>query len=79
VLKQLESLLWKFGSNKTHLKLARKWGIEVEERTIILNCDFGAESYLVTIGNHCLIAARVQFATHDAGIWVFQEDQHPAP
>jgi acetyltransferase-like isoleucine patch superfamily enzyme len=79
VLKQLESLLWRFGSNKTHLKLARKWGVEVGERTIILNCDFGAEPYLVTIGNHCLIAAKVQFVTHDAGIWVFQEDQHPPP
>jgi acetyltransferase-like isoleucine patch superfamily enzyme len=71
---QLKSLLFKFGTNKTRLKLARKWGVEVGEGCVLLHCKFGSEPYLVTIGNHCLIAPGVQFVTHDAGIWVFEED-----
>jgi acetyltransferase-like isoleucine patch superfamily enzyme len=74
----LESLLVKYGSYKTHIKLARKWGVEIGERCIVMNCDFGTEPYLVTIGNHCLIGPGVQFVTHDAGIWVFKED-HTTP
>ncbi len=71
---RLESLLFKYGSYKTRIKLARKWGVEIGERCTVLNCDFGNEPYLVTIGNHCLIGPAVQFVTHDAGIWVFEEN-----
>jgi hypothetical protein len=52
---QLESLPFKFGTNKTRLKLARKRGVEIGERRILLHCDFGSEPYLMTIGNHCLL------------------------
>jgi hypothetical protein len=55
------------------LKIGALMGVEVGERSIILNCDFGAEPYLVTIGTHWMISAKVQFVTHDAGIWVFRD------
>ena len=76
--KQLESLLFKFGKFETRAKLARKWGVEIGERCKLHICDFGTEPYLVTIGNHCLIASGVQFVTHDGGIFVLLED-HTLP
>jgi acetyltransferase-like isoleucine patch superfamily enzyme len=75
---QLGSLLFKFGSNETRVKLARKWGVEIGERCSLHICDFGSEPYLVTIGNHCLIASGVQFVTHDGGIFVLLE-HHALP
>ena len=34
--------------------------------------DFGSEPYLISIGNHVTICARVAFINHDGGTWVFR-------
>lgn len=36
---------------------------------------FGGEPYLITLGNHVTITGRVQFITHDGGVWVFREQE----
>lgn len=35
--------------------------------------SLGSEPYLVSIANHCTVAANVKFLTHDGGVWVFTE------
>jgi acetyltransferase-like isoleucine patch superfamily enzyme len=35
--------------------------------------DFGSEPFLISIGKHVTIAARVAFITHDGGTWVFRD------
>lgn len=34
--------------------------------------DFGSEPYLISIGKHVTISARVAFINHDGGTWVFR-------
>jgi acetyltransferase-like isoleucine patch superfamily enzyme len=34
--------------------------------------NFGSEPYLISIGRHVTISARVVFITHDGGTWVFR-------
>ena len=58
---------------------ARKLGVRVGERCKI-HCNprecFGSEPWLVTIGNHVLIATGTHFVTHDGGTFVFI-DEYP--
>jgi acetyltransferase-like isoleucine patch superfamily enzyme len=37
--------------------------------------DFGSEPYLISIGSHVTISARVTFINHDGGTWVFRDQQ----
>lgn len=54
---------------------SRKIGVKVGQ-----NCKFhgvelgtyGSEPYLVEIGDHVEITAKVKFLTHDGGVWVFR-------
>lgn len=39
---------------------------------VYVDCDFGSEPYLVTIGDHVTLTRGVRFATHDGGVWVFR-------
>ena len=41
---------------------------------VYVDCDFGSEPYLVTIGDHVTLTRGVRFATHDGGVWVFREE-----
>lgn len=52
----------------------RRQGAEVGNACRILIRDLGAEPFLIRIGNHCTIADRVAFLTHDGGTWVFTEE-----
>jgi|SRR5581483_1613339 len=54
----------------------RKQGAQIGEGCFIVPTDFGAEPYLIKIGNHVAIAAGVALATHDGAVWVFR-DQVP--
>jgi acetyltransferase-like isoleucine patch superfamily enzyme len=35
--------------------------------------NFGSEPYLISIGKHVTISARVAFINHDGGTWVFRD------
>jgi acetyltransferase-like isoleucine patch superfamily enzyme len=54
----------------------RKKGYNVGKNNRILIRYLASEPYLVKIGNHCGIAAGVQFITHDGGCFIFR-DQIP--
>ena len=62
-------------SYESKLKYLRKLGVKIGDKTR-LNClvtAFGTEPYLITIGQDCLIAAGVQFFTHDGGVKVLSD------
>lgn len=52
---------------------ARKIGVNIGENCQIGSRNFGAEPYLVTIGNHVQITDNVYFFTHGSG-WVFRNE-----
>lgn len=35
--------------------------------------QFGSEPYLIEIGDHVTITAKVQFVNHDGGMWIFRK------
>ena len=55
------------------LKVARKQGLKCGKGvTVMKNCDFGSEPYLITLGDNVRISNDVSFITHDGGSWVFR-------
>jgi len=52
----------------------KKRGLKIADdcRLLAWPTCFGSEPYLVSIGRHVTIAARVNFITHDGGTWVFR-------
>ena len=67
--------LWAIKSDP--VKFARSIGVRVGENARLIGIHggtFGREPYLVSIGNHVTITARVQFVTHDGGVWVFRSE-----
>jgi acetyltransferase-like isoleucine patch superfamily enzyme len=51
---------------------ARSSGATIGERCRLIDCDFGSEPYLVTLGDH-VSATSTSFMTHDGGVWVFRD------
>lgn len=56
------------------VRQAREMGVRVGADCRIYDCDFGSEPYLVSLGNHVTVSTRVQFITHDGGVWVFRQE-----
>lgn len=52
---------------------ARKIGVKIGSDCSIGTRRFGAEPYLITIGNHVQISSDVRFFTHGGG-WVFRNE-----
>jgi acetyltransferase-like isoleucine patch superfamily enzyme len=52
----------------------RKKGYNVGKNNRIFVSDLGSEPYLVKIGNHCAIAAGVEFITHESGCLIFRDE-----
>jgi acetyltransferase-like isoleucine patch superfamily enzyme len=52
---------------------ARSQGVTIGERCRLIDCDFGSEPYLVTLGDH-VSATSTSFVTHDGGVWVFRDE-----
>ena len=61
-----------FWSKEKH---ARRMGVVIGKNCWINTWHFGAEPYLITIGDHVQITSDVRFFTHGGG-WVFR-DRHP--
>jgi acetyltransferase-like isoleucine patch superfamily enzyme len=51
---------------------AKKLGVKVGKDCRLINVEYGTEPYLVSLGDH-VSATKVQFITHDGGVWVFRE------
>ncbi|MBR6165050.1 MAG: acyltransferase [Clostridia bacterium] len=59
-----------FGSYKMALKEGLHAGKGV---SVMGNCEFGSEPYLITLGDHVRISFGVSFVTHDGGTWSFRD------
>jgi hypothetical protein len=56
---------------------AKKLGVNVADDCWIVGLDrgaFGTEPFLITIGEHCAIAAGVRFITHDGAGYIFRRE-----
>lgn len=76
---RIRNLYLDYKYRKDKIQYARFLGVKVGERCKIHNNPrdcFGSEPWLVTIGNHVLIATGVRFITHDGGTFLFI-DEYP--
>ena len=67
-----------YWSRKGMVAYARHLGVRVGEGCRILGNArkvFGAEPYLVRLGNRVTVVSGVQFFTHDGGVWVFRSER----
>ena len=72
------SIRWKLmalASMETRVRALRKRGVRIGENCLIYTNGFPTEPYLVEIGDHCAISQGVEFVTHDASGWLFED--HP--
>ena len=86
ILQKAFKLIYKLGWIKTFVRIkldpvayARSLGVKVGDDVRLIGIHggtFGSEPYLIEIGNHVTITSRVQFVTHDGGVWVFR-DRNP--
>ena len=55
------------------VKYWRKKGVRIGEGCeIYASVGFGSEPYLITIGDNVRVNTKVQFVTHDGGVWVLR-------
>lgn len=76
IIRFLFTLLSTLKLKRDSIAFARSIGVKVGECCRFLETrlgTFGSEPYLISIGNHVTITSRVQFITHDGGVWVFRE------
>jgi acetyltransferase-like isoleucine patch superfamily enzyme len=51
-----------------------KQGLQIADDCRLMGLpNFGSEPYLISIGKHVTISARVTFINHDGGTWVFRD------
>jgi len=71
----IRKLYLRYLYNTDQIKYAKTLGVRVGENCRLYNPRFGAEPYLIKIGDH-VSATNVTFITHDGGVWVFR-NEHP--
>ena len=60
-------------SDKKYISYLRKKGVSIGRNCkISKSANFGSEPFLVRIGDNVRITQRVQFITHDGGLWVLR-------
>lgn len=73
----IKGLYLKYLARKKPVQYAKKIGVTIGRNNRITSCRhgmFGAEPYLVTIGDNCLFSGQVQFLTHDGSLHLFREE-----
>lgn len=61
-------------SQEKYVEFLRKQGVSIG-----VNCDidksanFGSEPWLISVGNNVCVTQRVQFITHDGGLWTLRK------
>jgi acetyltransferase-like isoleucine patch superfamily enzyme len=58
---------------KWRLRRYRRQGLQIAADCRLMGVpNFGSEPYLISIGPHVTLSARVTFINHDGGTWVFR-------
>lgn len=61
-------------SPNAYINLLREDGVNIGEGCDISKCAvFGSEPWLISIGNNVRITQKVQFITHDGGLWTLRK------
>jgi len=68
----VEKLRLRYGSQETVIRTLRGMGVRIGERCRIYSTNFGAEPWLIRIGNHVCISNDVTFVNHGLN-WPFQD------
>lgn len=74
----VEAIRWKLmvlASQERRIRALRKRGVRIGGNCLVYTNGFPTEPYLVEIGDHCAISQGVEFITHDATGWLFED--HP--
>lgn len=74
VRRLIQKLKLRYGSQTTVIRTLRAMGVRIGERCRIYTSNFGAEPWLVRIGNHVCVSNDVTFVCHGL-TWPFQ-DRH---
>lgn len=70
----ISKIVYKYKITKNPIEYWKEQGAQIGNGCeIYSSANFGAEPYLVTIGNHVRINDHVKFITHDGGLWVVRE------
>lgn len=61
-------------SRQEYIEFLRKKGVSIGEGCDInKTANFGSEPWLISIGNNVRVTQRVQFITHDGGLWTLRK------
>jgi len=74
----IEVVRWKLlalAGHERRVRALRKRGVRIGEGCLVYTSSFSTEPYLIEIGNHVAISIGVEFVTHDAAGWLFED--HP--
>jgi acetyltransferase-like isoleucine patch superfamily enzyme len=66
--------LWKTNPIQWRVEKARRMGAKVGENCYFYSLNMFSEPYLIEIGNNVIISGEVIFVTHDAGIYLFKDN-----
>lgn len=72
LLRLIQKLKLRYGSQETVVKTLRKMGVQVGEGCRIYTFNFGSEPWLIRIGNRVCISNDVTFVNHNL-TWPFQD------
>lgn len=74
--KLLMRKLHKEDINQWRIETLRRLGAKIGNDCLIFTAEFSTEPYLISIGNHVVVASGTQFITHDGAVWLIR-DQYP--
>lgn len=67
-------MLIKYSTPGLRIQIARSFGAKIGDGCIIYSVNFGTTPFLISIGNHVLIASNVALINHDGAHWVLKKD-----
>lgn len=63
-----------FSNNDSYIELLKEDGVTIGKGCdIAKSANFGSEPWLISIGNNVRVTQRVQFITHDGGLWTLRK------
>lgn len=71
----IKMIIKKYKQYRDPIGYARKIGVSVGNNCRLLSSNYGSEPWLISIGNHCEISAKVQFINHDGGTWTITQNE----
>jgi acetyltransferase-like isoleucine patch superfamily enzyme len=74
----IEAVRWKLlalASHERRIRALRRRGVRIGKNCLVYTTSFSTEPYLIEIGDHVAISRDVEFVTHDASGFLFED--HP--